>query len=160
MSVVVLPINGVKSVESSTKLPTRETKICSANISGRVICYDDNGTLKPLSQLCAVAQRPTHVFIGDSVTTANGVSRGLFAILGADGIIEIDVADGASISVGDEVLSDANGKIVSRPANSGGESSEDRWPIGIALDATSETIRRIRVNTKVVLEEITLPAQN
>lgn len=160
MSVVVLPVDGVSSVESSVKLPTRETRICSATLSGRVICYNDNGTLKPLSLLCSTAQRPTHVFIGDAVTSAGGVSRGLFAILGADGIIEIDVADGASISVGDEVLSDENGKIVARPSDSGDDSPEDRWPIGIALDATSETVRRIRVNTKIVLEEITLRAQS
>lgn len=155
-----IPISGVDTVDRSQSLPSREQRVCASTLTGRVLCYDDAGTLKQLSALCSTSQRPTHVFIGDSVTTVGSVSRGLFAILGADGIIEIDVADGASISVGDEVISDENGKIVAKSENSGDDSSEDRWPIGIALDATSATVRRIRVNTKVVLEEITLPAQS
>lgn len=156
---VNIPINGVNAIDRSQSLPTREQRTCASTLSGRVLCYDDSGTLKQISALCSASQRPTHVFIGDAPTTVGSVSKGLFAILGADGIIEIDVADGASISVGQEVISDENGKIVAKPANSGDESSEDRWLIGLALDATSETVRRIRVNTHVVLEEITLPAQ-
>ena len=111
---VNIPINGVNEVDRSQSLPTREQRTCASTLSGRVLCYDDSGTLKQITALCSASQRPTHVFIGDAPTTVGSVSKGLFAILGADGIIEIDVADGASISVGQEVISDENGKIVAK----------------------------------------------
>lgn len=158
MSIVNLPIDGVKgaSASISEKLPTRLKFACSENLTGRVVCtagttaasVDTEASVSYAGESGSFSVKPLFVFCGEETLSrqSGGGAIGLFSVLGADGIIEIDVKDGESIEAGQEVIVTDGGKIRGKP----GSGDKTFMVVGIALDSVSVASgNRIRVATCV-----------
>lgn len=155
MSIVNLPIDDVKGVSDSIreKLPTRFEYKCNTSILSNTVCYW-NETSKQVDSIASAESInldnnitvPLFVFVGDAVKKTGNNSSGLFAVLGADGVVEIAVKDGATIEIGDAVIVADGGVVEAFPE--AGALDKDVCMIGVALDSVSSAKEtKIRVNT-------------
>lgn len=146
---ITLPITGITTSNTSTKIPTRQNMATGNALTAGLICgLDNTDSLVKVSDTSATPLTPLYVTAANSKAVGEGYES-LVSILGADGVCEISVETGQTITAGDPVVLDGFGTIIAKPENAGAGPSYEAWLIGTAIESTTVTKRKIRINTRV-----------
>lgn len=139
---------GATIPEKYNSLPKTQRMACETTLAGNVLCYwDAVAEMMKVMPDTDTPQLALAISVDGSVSvTGETTASGLFVYLGT-GVTDVDVTDLESIAVGDLVMCDTTGGTGKVEKHTAGNIC-----VGVALEATTETKRRIRVATTLPVE--------